>query len=308
MADRTCVIYNPAAGRGKTRKRIDAARASIAPNATAWATEGPGHAEALATRAAAEGFARVVAAGGDGTVHEVANGLLAAARPDVVLGVWPLGSMNDYAFSLGLSEWWSRPDRPPLEVIDVDVGIASAAGRTRWFVNCAGIGFNGMVTIEARKIRWLRGIPLYALGFLNAIARHYTTPGMTVDLGSGPVVSPTLALSVCLGQREGGFPLTSAARLDDGRFDYLHVADLKRWQLVRYIPAMITGNLPVGHPKVRQGTCARADVRSPSPLCVHVDGEFLCRPEDGVTAVTLELRPRGLKVEAYRPGMYGKWK
>jgi diacylglycerol kinase family enzyme len=261
----------------------------------------------LAARASADGFGRVVAAGGDGTVHEVANGLLTAGR-DTVLGIWPLGSMNDYAFTLGLDAWWKRDDRPPLDVLPVDVGSASAGGKTRPFVNCAGVGFNGMVTIEARKIRWLRGLPLYALGFLRAMAKHYATPGMSVDMGENRTEKPTLALSVCLGQREGGFPLASAARVDDGLFQFLHVSDLPRWQLVRYLPNLITGNLPVGHPKLAMGACARTAVRSPVPLCVHLDGEFLCRPEDGVTAVTIELKPRALRVEVFRPGMYGKWK
>ena len=216
--------------------------------------------------------------------------------------------MNDYAFTLGLEEWWKLTERPPLEVIEVDVGVAEAGGKTRQFVNCAGIGFNGMVTTEARKIRWLHGIPLYALAFLKAMAKHYATPGMTVDLGNGPVVSPTLALSVCLGQREGGFPLASAARLDDGRFQYMHVSSLKRWQLVRYLPALISGNLPLDHPKMTMGSCGRVSVKSPMPLCIHLDGEFLCQPGDGITEVTLDLRMRRLRVEAYRPGMYGKWK
>jgi diacylglycerol kinase (ATP) len=302
------VIYNPAAGRGKARRQIDAARVAVAPEADVRASEGPNHAEALASAAVNEGFTRLIAAGGDGTVHEVANGLLAGPNRDVVLGVWPLGSVNDYAFTLGLTAWWKLAERPPLDVLAVDVGVGTGGGKVRRFVNCAGLGFNGMVTIESRKIRWLRGIPLYALGFLRAMCKHYATPAMTVDLDGGPMVLPTLALSVCLGQREGGFPLATAARIDDGLFHYLHVADLPRWQLARYLPALITGNLPIGHPKLKVGSCGRAAVTSPTPLCVHLDGEFLCRPEDGVTAVTFDLEPRRLQVEAHRPGMYGKWK
>ena len=90
------MIYNPIAGRGKARRQIDTARAAVAPHAEVRATEGPGHAEELATRAAAEGFTRVIAAGGDGTVHEVANGLLAGPDRGVILGVWPLGSTESH--------------------------------------------------------------------------------------------------------------------------------------------------------------------------------------------------------------------
>src|SRR5215210_8026673 len=87
----TCVIYNPAAGRGKARSRLEAARRRFGPDVVYRPTDGPWHAAELARKAAAEGFARVVAAGGDGTVHEVANGLLAAGRDEVILSVWPLG-------------------------------------------------------------------------------------------------------------------------------------------------------------------------------------------------------------------------
>ena len=111
------------------------------------------------------GSRKVVAAGGDGTVHEVANGILASGRRDVVFSVWPIGSANDYAYSLGMSEWWRRgAGTPPTEMLEVDVGRVTAAGRERYFVCNLGVGFNGMVNGEARKTRWLGGDAALRLG------------------------------------------------------------------------------------------------------------------------------------------------
>src|SRR5581483_1700218 len=106
-----CVIYNPMSGKGRGARRLEKLRRTLGTRAEFWPTDEPGQAEELARRAAAAGFAVVAAAGGDGTVHEVANGLLRAQTSDVTLAVLPTGSANDYAHSLGLDvNWWSRRD------------------------------------------------------------------------------------------------------------------------------------------------------------------------------------------------------
>ncbi len=95
-----CVIFNPAAGKSQARQRLEAMRTACRGRFELWSTERPCHATELAREAAERGFEMVVAAGGDGTVHEVANGILQAERPGVCFGILPLGSANDYAFSV----------------------------------------------------------------------------------------------------------------------------------------------------------------------------------------------------------------
>lgn len=265
-----------------------------------------GHAVELARDAAKQGFAKVVAAGGDGTVHEVANGVLQSERRDVIFSVWPIGSANDYAFSLGMDVWWKRRhERLATEVRGVDVGRVTAPGRERFMVGNFGVGFNGMVTIEARKTTWLRGMPLYAFAFLKAIVKHFATPTMTLRFDDREVTTPTLALSVLNAQREGNFPLRPLARLDDGLFDFMHATRLSRGHLVRYLPAMATGKLPEKHKLLHLGRARRVEVRSATPLCVHADGEFVCVPEENIREVAVEVLPKRLRVEVFPLAMYG---
>jgi diacylglycerol kinase (ATP) len=303
---RTCVIYNPAAGRGTAERLLKALPSALMSGCELRPTAREGHAVELAQRACAEGFGRVVAAGGDGTVHEVANGVLRSDRRDVVFGIWPLGSANDFAYTLGMQAWWKQRDaNPPTEILAVDVGRVTTPGRERFFVDAVGVGFNGMVTIEARKTKWLRGIPLYAWGFIKAMVKHFDKPVMTVRFDDLEVTTPTLALSVLNGQREGNFPIRPDARLTDGLFDYVHATRLTRWHMVRFMPAMLTGRLPEKHKLLALGRARRVSVSSAAPLCVHADGEFVSLPGDGVKEVAVEVLPARLRVEVYPPALYG---
>jgi len=301
-APSTCVIFNPKAGRGRAPKLVDGTRRWAAPDAVVRATEVPGHAIFLAKQAAEEGFGRIIAAGGDGTIHEVANGLMLANRPDVVLGVWPLGSANDYAFSLGLTPWWkSQGKGVQLEAKRLDIGWVTGAGRELFFANCCGFGFNGLVALESRRIRWLRGIPLYALAFLRVVAWQYRTPMLKLTIDGIEVTKPTLALTVNLGKREGGFPITLQAKLDDGRFDCIHVTDVSRWELVKYLPGIMFGKVPADHPKIHQPTASKVELEADEPMCLHCDGEFFCKPADDIRRATIEVLPKRLLVECCIP-------
>ena len=261
-----------------------------------WATAAPGEGETLAAKAIAAGFTTVGAAGGDGTVHEVANAILSAAKTDVALAVFPLGSANDYADAIGLRDnWWTRDDAV-FTSRRVDGGIIRSGARTRYFVNGVGLGFNCAVTLEARRMRWLRGVPLYTLALLRALWSRYRAPPMQVLADEHCHDGSLLALSVGLGRREGNFVLNPRALVDDGWFDYVHVGPLARWKLISYLPRMVTGRIPYGDPHIQAGRCRSLRVMSETPLAVHADGEFFCLPEDQITSMEIELLPSALRV------------
>lgn len=291
-----CVIFNPTAGRRRLRDHLERFRQEFGAGFEPKPTERAGHAEELAFEAANAGFPVIAAAGGDGTVHEVANGLLRAERPDVALRVVPIGSANDYADTLQRE---SQNGHENAAVRRVDVGLARGEdGRQRYFVNGLGLGFNGKVTLESRKIRFLRGVPLYSLAMLRALCYEFRCPELSIAFDGQERKTPTLALTVNLGRREGNFVMTPDAKLDDGLFDYLQAGSLARWEMLRFLPSIITGRLPTDHPQIWTGRCREVTVRAEEPLIVHLDGEFFCLPQDGIRRIELKLLPKALAVVA----------
>jgi len=291
-----CVIFNPVAGKRRGRQRLEAISAGWRSKAEFWPTERPGHAVELARRASLSGFGIVAAAGGDGTVHEVANGVLQAGRTEVCLAVLPLGSADDYAHSLGHDHDDSRSDPTGGRLVDVGV-VRTDRGAERFFVCCLGLGFGPCVTIESQRIRWLQGQLLYGVAALRAMWRHWGHLDLTVTLDGEPFVTgPTLMISAMLGRREGGFVMAPGARLDDGWLDCVHVGRLTRWEALRLIPCLSSTGPPQCHPKLCFRRCRRMLVESQQTLVIHTDGEMLCRPEDQVRRVEVELIPRRLLV------------
>ncbi len=295
-----CVIFNPQAARGRAARWLRRLRQLFAGQAEFRASTGPGHCEALAHEAARSGFATVIAAGGDGTVHEVANGILRAARPEVVLGVLPFGSGNDYAHALNLPRDVQEQCRRLLteDVRQVDVGrVADDHGRERYFVNTLGLGFSGAVAVESRQIEGLKGLALYGLAVLRALMRHFHAPDSVLTMDGEELRTPTLTLIVALGSREGGgFVVAPNAELDDGWFDYLHARRLTRLRALWLIPRLPFGKLPANDPAVRLGRCRGLSFQSERPLMIHLDGELFARGDERVRSVRVELLPRFLAV------------
>jgi diacylglycerol kinase family enzyme len=295
-----CIIFNPKAARGGARKQLENLRRLCGPDVDFRPTERPGHAEELALDAAQAGFATVAAAGGDGTVHEVANGLLRADRPDVTFAVIPLGSANDYAYCLNLDK---EPGNPAAaDTRQVDVGwVQSETGKDRFFVNTLGLGFSGLVSVESRRIQWLRGLPLYGLAFLRTLCFRYQCPLMTVTFDGQARTAPTLSLTIAIGKREGSFIVARDAVMDDGLFDYLHAGGLARWELLRYMPRLAAGGeLPRDHPRIWMGRCREVALESESPLTVHLDGEFFALPHDPIRRLQIKILPARLKVQTWK--------
>jgi diacylglycerol kinase (ATP) len=297
-AEQIYVIYNPSAGRGRALARLQEQLAHLKTEVILKPTEQPAHAELLAYEAAGAGCAIIGAAGGDGTVHEVANGILRSDKPDCALAVLPVGSANDYAFSLGLTEnWWCDESRAAV-YRQVDVGlIETNTGTKRYFVNGAGIGLNGAVTLESRSIRGLQGVCLYSLAMLRALWRRYRYPALVTEMdGVQRERTPTLGFSVAIGQREGNFLLAPDARVDDGWFDYLHAGPIKWWEVLRYLPGMIRGRLPDNHPALWRGRCRHVRLQAEEDLIIHLDGEMFAVPGEGVRDVSITMLPGRLRI------------
>lgn len=303
------VIVNPAADRGRAARAVPPLEARLAAAGARWEvrrSERPGHAAELAESAAGAGWPAVVAVGGDGVIHEVANGLLRAAgeAPTLPLGLVPAGSGNDFVKLLGI------PPRRPAAAADrllaaaprrVDVGrvercVADQGPEGVWhFTNGVGLGFDAQVATEASRIRRLRGLAIYALALARTL-RRLQSPRIRVEVDGRVVadrelVLATIANGACHG---GSFRLTPGARLDDGALDVLVAHRRTVPGVLRLIPRVLRGDLH-GIPGVELLRGAVVRVRSEVPLPIHADGELVAR---GVRELDVRVLPGRLTLLA----------
>src|SRR3569833_2366106 len=160
------VIVNPTAGRGQAGKQIGTVRSLLGPQAEEWSwyfTKARGDGEVRARAAAAAGAPIVIAVGGDGTLHEVANGILGSKS---VLGLIPFGTGNDLARALGLFNNLEAACKAITdgEIIKVDVGVleGEGTGGQRHFLVLSGTGFDARTAQTVNSgIRWISGAGAY---------------------------------------------------------------------------------------------------------------------------------------------------
>lgn len=294
------VILNPVAGRGYgARVEPDLRRLLEAEGLEFDLTRTTGfwHAAELAERAVSEGFETVVAVGGDGTTHEVVNGLMAASKEGVVgtLGVVPVGSGSDFANNVGVPADWAdacrRLTRGQTRVVDV-CRIAVDDQPPRYFDNTVNIGFGGIVTREAYKVKWVRGMALYLPVVLKTVFLTQA-PHMTIEYDGQKLTMPTAMLCVANGAREGGgFFCTPDAQLDDGLLDLCIVREIGRLAMLSLVPRFMDGS-HVHHEPITMARAERVVVSSADALIAHADGEMICTDAH---RIAFEILPRRLQV------------
>jgi len=274
-------IANPAAGRGYTRRfvsRFEAQARDLDQHIDVLWTERAGHAVELA-REVRTRCDVVCVAGGDGTVHEVVNGLMPDPVPLVVV---PAGSGNDFA------SLFACPTTPQelVEVLRAGQGVRTDVidCGIRYCANSVGIGFEALVTKQSLGIRNLRGLPLYLAAAARALAR-YDCPHMTIELDEETITGERLLVSVSNGVRAGGgFYLTPDARADDGRIDLCIVDPMGRLRILSLLPRSIPGR-HTGARGVRMRRSRRVSVAAQRPFHMHIDGEYV-----GMHAGPIEFR------------------
>jgi YegS/Rv2252/BmrU family lipid kinase len=281
---RTKVILNPIAGRGYGARAEPDVRRLLTAEGVEFdlaRSDWPGHAIELAQQAAAEGYEVVVAAGGDGTSHEVVNGLMAAQVEGhhSAVGALALGSGSDFAHTIGVKPDLEEACRQVAhgQPRPIDLGRVSVdGGEPRYFDNTLGLGFDGVVTLEARKIKRLRGMALYLPVVLKTVFVSFKPPRVTVRYDDKTMVMTTLMVVVANGPREGGgFFVAPEAKPDDGLFDLCLVEEIGKLGMLGIIPHFMAGT-HVGRDPVTMARARNVTITSPDDLPVHCDGEMLC--------------------------------
>lgn len=273
-------IVNPAAGGGRGARRFELLRGAL----ERWpgrlhvrTTSKRGDAERLAAKAARDGIDLVVAVGGDGTVHEIVNGILAAdCGARTALALIPVGTGCDFARSLGLPVPASVVE--PRRAVSVDVGrvrcTTDAENKERFFLNAANMGAS---TAAARRIRdsaFLKrvgAVAYVAAGIPEVLARS-TTRLVVAEPGRGERTEHLLNLSVCNGPRfGGGLMLAPQATLFDGA---LHLARIRRGSLIGLLRTLSAGYSQPLHPPPGVDVHKVMRLTVDGDATIEVDGEI----------------------------------
>lgn len=301
---RHLVVYNPTAAQGKAAERIPETEALLDAKGIDYdlrVTQRVWHAAELAMDAGKEGYGVVVAAGGDGTVNEVVNGLmLARDRGEEIpaMGVLSIGRGND--FSYGADVPGNLADCVEVLAIGcdrpMDVGRVSGGDypQGRFFANGIGIGFDTIVGLEAAKLKHVHGFMAYVIGAIKTFVIYPDAPELRIQHDHGIIEKASHQMSIMNGKRMGGtFFMAPKSFNGDGAFDYCMAGRLTRRDMAALIIRYTKGTQG-DHPKIETGRSSRFAITALSgSLVVHADGETIC--VDG-QSLLVECLPSRIRV------------
>jgi diacylglycerol kinase (ATP) len=290
-------IANPASGGGRGGRDFDKVIASLRAERLAFEavrSEGPGEIPRLAAAAVRAGYRQFIAIGGDGTLSETLNGILReglAGRGEATLALVPVGRGNDWGRAFSIPRNYAGAARlvAARHCILHDVGfIEQGTGARRYFLNCAGAGF------DAHVVTRTQGRDLGILSYMAALPGSlltYRAPHLTVraqgHAESGRVFMAFASINRYCG---GGMLVAPAASCDDGLLDVTIVGEISLPELLLNIKKLYDGSLP-SYKKVRAFRTDSLEISGPSPVSCEADGESI-----GSTPVKLGVLPRHLQV------------
>jgi len=297
------VILNPCAGHGYGRKaapKIESYLRELGVPFEMELTSRPCEAIGMAEKAVRDGFDMIVAVGGDGTTHEVINGVMQSNQEgqEVLLGCIPTGSGNDFAVMNGVPpnvrQACELIAHPTTRIVDVGrVRLDDVI--ERYFDNTVGIGFDGLVVKETKRMKRLRGLFLYLPAVLKTVFVTLTAPHVRIVSDGVEERLRALMIVVCNGPREGGgFLLSPEAKQDDGLLDIVIARPVSKLGILALIPRFMKGT-HLSHPLISLKHARHLVIESEETLHVHVDGEIL---SNEVHKVEIEILPKHLKIVA----------
>ncbi len=300
---RVKVILNPCADVGRSGQNKDLIIAA----AEKWGgldlavTGYHGHARQLAREALQEDYDVIVAAGGDGTVHDVINGMLSDGKPRSKFGLIPIGSGNDFAYAMGISTEIPKA----LEAIYRNQGrfidlakVEDDRGVQELFANNLGIGFDANVVIRVESITRLHGFPKYFWGVLKTLVLDFHPFRFDIRFDDEKLIEDVLLIAFGIGPRHGGgFKLTPKALNDDDKIDTCTVRTMRRLQALRFLNSAVQGT-HLQNPLVTMRQSKEIEIRCIDPLPIHIDGEVFSFPKDNVHRIRITSLPAAVEVLA----------
>ncbi|MBE3143768.1 MAG: diacylglycerol kinase family lipid kinase [Planctomycetes bacterium] len=302
------VIVNPVAGHGNGLRSITAIKRLLTSHNLSYdliQTEYSGHAIELTQLAALDGVDVIVAAGGDGTVNEVINGLMLSRQsgnPVPVLGVLCVGRGNDFADAVRIP--------PDLEmgcqvladdqrrVIDIGRVMGGIYPQGRYFGNVVGVGFDTIATIEVKKLPLWGGFVSFFVAVLRTVFLYNKASLADIEFNGQTITQRSLLISVMNGNRlGGGFYMAPNSKPDDGLFDLCIAEQMSSFQVLRMIPHFMKGT-QYTQPTIKTGQTTHITITGlDGPLPAQMDGEIIST--EGKYLV-VEIMPHQLEI-IYQP-------
>jgi diacylglycerol kinase (ATP) len=294
----TVFLVNPASANGKTGKQwpeIARAAHEAGLRGEAIFSEQPGQLGDLAREAVDEGATLLVVVGGDGTVHEVVQGV--AGREGVELALIPRGTGWDFARTHGITKDLDAALRTARDgaARPFDLGRASYAvdgvQESAWFANMASVGMSGAVAAKANSTTKALGAKTSYLMALGIVFARWKNVSLRVRVDAEQRDALMEDAIVAVGRYlAGGMMITPDAEPDDGLFDVLLIGDLTKAEMVRVMPKVFRGtHLP--HPKGEVLRGAAVEIQADEPLPLQLDGE-----QPGTTPVRFEIVPAAIRL------------
>jgi YegS/Rv2252/BmrU family lipid kinase len=311
------VIINPQSAAGATGELWPKIASELATHFGAFTpqfTQGPGDAIKLAADATRKRAKLVIACGGDGTISEVANGILSVGG-DTELGILPSGTGGDFRKTIDI------PSRPAdaARVLktgctrQIDVGKAAFINHdgeheTRYFLGVASFGMSADVIarvkeggprwLPAKGPKWLTGRVSFSLAMLQTAAKKSATQ-VVVQLDDDPLRHMNVA-NLCIANARyfgGGMKIAPEAKLDDGKFDVVSIGDLGATRILANAPRLYLG-AHLNMDEVGHALAKKVSARSPNEneaIYIELDGEL-----PGRLPATFQVVPEALRVRCPR--------
>ncbi len=298
------IILNPAAGNNNGLKALPHIEQLANQHNLTFSlarTERPGHGVELTRQAVKDGFEVVVAAGGDGTVKEVLNGLMQCKLEGLStppMGVLCVGRGNDFAGSLGLPENLEGGVQGLLagrkRIVDIGRVVGELVPQGRYFCNCVGVGFDAITTIEVHKLPRWGGYAAFMVGVLKTVFLYNKAPMARIEYDGKAITQRSLLISIMNGRRlGGGFIMAPDSLPDDGFFDLCIAEQMSSLEVIRMIPHFTKGDQAT-QAQIKTGRAARVSIEAQDgPLPAQTDGEII---SVNGTRLDVEVLPRQLEV------------
>jgi YegS/Rv2252/BmrU family lipid kinase len=294
---RWLLLLNPVSGRGqglRDRDRILAASRAAGLACDVAVSAHAGHCIQLVSEGIAAGYRRFLVGGGDGSLSEAVNGIMAQTHvppTEITLALLPIGTGNDWARGQGISRDYAMALAVAAagHVRRFDVGVIDfEGGGRRWFINVAGIGFDAGV-VENMPSRSL-GRLAYLIGLVRELMA-YRPLALRFHPGGTAVEARAMLLFACLGRYCGGGMLVAPeARADDGALDLVLIRHMPLHRVLRALPRLFDGRIG-DHPEVGTWRCPSLAIEAPVGAAMEADGELV-----GHAPARISVLPRAVGI------------